>query len=1113
VQVPTLQFAFSYPDAAKAQAVLQKLIEQVYEENRKYRGDQSLGTTEFLAEQLATAEEEMLAAEERLGEIQEAAGGSASRTKTGEVTGRLYVVDSRLRDLRHDQRGTEERRELKRAELEQADAYHKKLETRPLEYYRSAVEQMESHWRQADRLLIARSNLSVLQDKWADGYPDLVAAENEVKNLEQVLAEQTKFLENSLKRRDLENSAAAIAKLRLELRALESQSAANSREEADLKAEAQRLREQMAAPAGVELELLAAKREYEVAKAHHEQLLRKHMESKAASDLERRGQGEAVELLEPATLPSQTAPPKLWVRFFGAMMAGFLFGILGSLAHFFAAPRILHSGHLENWAGLPVLASFDPPAPEPRRWNVRLANWVVLLALSGVLSGCAAWTDSMIGAAGFVARGKAEEQKGKLPAAMLYYRQAMKHDSRYGPAYEAAANLALRMGELPAARDLLVRAVEFQPQQFALQKALAEVSYQIYFADPGRPVALLREVEDGADRLMKQWPQNADGYRLAAQVLLERHRLEEASSLLRSAADKIQANATLRSQLAAIEFRRGLIKESEEILRQLIADQPGYGDAYDILYLQLMQKQNGAAAREVLAAKWHGTRRLEAALQLAAHDDASGQRARAKEFLASLRAHAAEHNLGYAALGDFWLHRGEWALSRQEYQFGLEAKQGQRPEYVGRIAEWHLLQNQRKEAKSLIEAEFARYPESPVLGAYLAALRVGDLAGERRAEERRRLENIVARMPDSAFVRYHLGRAYLLENKLEAASENFERSIKLDANYTAGWLALAELEMARGNAVLAEARAQQALRSNQNNTLALLIQGKAQVSRGRVREAQESFRRALASDPGNPEASYGFAVSAAAQGNWKEAEPIFAEGARKEPANPRWILSQAATMIGNGRAAAARTLLETATRDAASPEVIYQQLAEVQLLMRDGESARSTFQKLLEMKPGNLNYTLGLAGALALAGKQDRALELYRSLQQQHPSDVRVWLEPASLLDEMGRTEAAIEAYKQALVRQKDHPIALNNLAWRLLEQGKELPLALEYAQAAKRLLPRSAEIGGTLAEAYMRLEMPRNATAIYEEMLEYADEQSKPKILKQLEEARRRSARKSSSA
>jgi len=85
----------------------------------------------------------------------------------------------------------------------------------------------------------------------------------------------------------------------------------------------------------------------------------------------------------------------------------------------------------------------------------------------------------------------------------------------------------------------------------------------------------------------------------------------------------------------------------------------------------------------------------------------------------------------------------------------------------------------------------------------------------------------------------------------------------------------------------------------------------------------------------------------------------------------------------------------------------------------------------------------------------------------------------------------------------------LNNLAWAVLERGGPAERALEYAQQAKRIVGRSPQIDDTLATAYSKLAMYRNAIAVYEEMLSYLPPAQRGDVVKQLEEAKRLSAKK----
>ena len=1102
--VPTLRIAFAYPDAEKAQRVVQKLVEQIYEENRKYRGDQSLGTTEFLTDQLTAAEEQVLETEQRLGEIQDSVGLTVSQTRLGQSTSRSYVIDSRLRDLRHDRRQQEERRAAKRAEWEQLELVHRRIETRPLEFYIPELEGMQSFWTLKERVTASKSRLERLKERYREGFPDVVSAENDVREMEQTTERFQKERSMRLKNRDLEANAARIALAKLELQAIDKESGEQIREEGELRAEAQRLREQQGAPAGQEVELLVARREYESAKEHHEGLVKKHQESRTASEMERRGQGESVEMLEPASLPSRTVFPTWWMRILLAGLLGLGAGILACLAIVLREPKILHGGHLENWAGLEVLASFVTYESGKKSISGSRAKAATAVALLLMLLGTSC-AEVLAGAAELCAKGAGAEREGKISAAMLYYRRAVQKDARYAPAYTAIARLGLQMGELPAAREALVRAVELSPTEEGLVKLLADTSYQIYFSDPGRPTVLLREVESLGEKLRSRWPAHPDGYRILAQVLMERHRTEEAILLLDDAGKKVKRNETLRAQMAAAMFRVGKLEESQAVLENLIASNPAYLDAYDILYLQWMQRKQSGEARAVLVTKWEQTGEIESALQLAAHDDAHGRRDAARKSLEALVDTASRKPLGMARIGDFWLQRAEWDLARTAYEHGRAMETGRRPDYTGRIAEWHLAQGQKLAARTLVEAEFAKDPGNILIEAYLAAVRIGELPADRRTEERKRLEAILQKMPDSPFVRYHLGRAYLLEKSWQPAADQFERSVKLDANYAAGWLALAELELVRGNVAVAEQRAGTVLQLNPRNSRAMLVRASAQARRGKTAEAQSSFEEVLSVEPENHDARFWLAVAQAEQGRWAEAGKLFEEGRSKELENPRWVLAQVALLTRDGKEEQARKILERELEKQGPKQDLLARFAELQIQLKDGAGAGKTYERLIAMAGGNLNYRLGRAGAVALAGDREASLRLYAGLQRDHAADLRVWLQPAALLGEMGRDAEAKHAYAEVLKRDSENAFALNNLAWLLLRRGEEPRHALEYVQRAKRTVRQSPEVDGTLAEAYLKLDMSRNAVAVYQEMLSYLPQADKPRVEKLLEAARRR--------
>jgi Tfp pilus assembly protein PilF len=71
------------------------------------------------------------------------------------------------------------------------------------------------------------------------------------------------------------------------------------------------------------------------------------------------------------------------------------------------------------------------------------------------------------------------------------------------------------------------------------------------------------------------------------------------------------------------------------------------------------------------------------------------------------------------------------------------------------------------------------------------------------------------------------------------------------------------------------------------------------------------------------------------------------------------------------------------------------------------------------------------------------------------------------LEESQGDTRKAEGYYKKALQIQSDQPIASNNLAYLMLQNGENADVALSLAQTARRAMPNSPSSADTLAWAY----------------------------------------------
>lgn len=137
-----------------------------------------------------------------------------------------------------------------------------------------------------------------------------------------------------------------------------------------------------------------------------------------------------------------------------------------------------------------------------------------------------------------------------------------------------------------------------------------------------------------------------------------------------------------------------------------------------------------------------------------------------------------------------------------------------------------------------------------------------------------------------------------------------------------------------------------------------------------------------------------------------------------------------------------------------------------------------------------LALALSLAGAIALAATTVRRNHDYRSAESiwrdtiaKQPDNPRPHTQLGNVLADLGRTDAAIDAYRTALRLQPDFPEANINLGGLLAENDRAAE-ALPHLEAALRIRPRSADAHLNLGIALDHLGRTAEAIRAYEKAI-----------------------------
>ena len=351
--VPAFSVEFSYPDRLLANKVVQDIVSRFIAENLTSRSTATTETTQFLNDQAQQAKKDLEAEEQKLAAFKAQNNGRLPDQVDMNYR-QLQVLQTNYQSLT----SSKNRAEMDKLSLEtnlRVEKARKAELTREIPQAAAAVAPLKS-----ERMLQAERDVQNLEDalalarqKFTEAYPDVQNLKNRLE-----LAKQRKV---QVQKEEAENKTVAAApppnrQLQLEVvdidgnvQRLESASRARDLEIADLDNQIKQVQTSIgkleaqisAAPLG-EQQYGDLLREREIAKQKYIDLDARLSTAEISKDLESRGQGEKLELLDAASLPQSPTEPKrpMVIGIGGAL--GLLLGVV------IAAAREMKDTSLKN---------------------------------------------------------------------------------------------------------------------------------------------------------------------------------------------------------------------------------------------------------------------------------------------------------------------------------------------------------------------------------------------------------------------------------------------------------------------------------------------------------------------------------------------------------------------------------------------------------------------------------------------------------------------------------------------------------------------------------------------------------------------------------------------
>jgi polysaccharide chain length determinant protein (PEP-CTERM system associated) len=332
---------FTYPDAALAARVTQRLGSIFVDQNARDRGALAKATDEFLQNQLKEARDRLEALERRMESFRERHGNELPTQLQSNL---VAIQNAQLQIQALVEASARDRDRKLMLERLYQEAQNEPAVAPPVAVAAVAPAPGGDSLMQAaagtpeQQLAAARTRLESLRTRLTPEHPDIVRTKRSIAELEAKVA-------TARSERDAETPAPSptsaedaqrrerLRAMRAEIESLDRQTAFKETEEQRLRALATEYQRRIEAVPGVESEWTVLTRDYDTQQAAYKELLTKSEASKVALNLEDRQIGENFRVLDPARVPVKPVSPKrIQISAIGIILGiGLMLGIVAFL--------------------------------------------------------------------------------------------------------------------------------------------------------------------------------------------------------------------------------------------------------------------------------------------------------------------------------------------------------------------------------------------------------------------------------------------------------------------------------------------------------------------------------------------------------------------------------------------------------------------------------------------------------------------------------------------------------------------------------------------------------------------------------------------------------------
>jgi tetratricopeptide (TPR) repeat protein len=700
------------------------------------------------------------------------------------------------------------------------------------------------------------------------------------------------------------------------------------------------------------------------------------------------------------------------------------------------------------------------------RFQYAVAAVCLLVAL---LTGCS--RDPNVRKQKYLESGQRYFDKGQYREAEIQFQNAIQVDSRFADAHYKLALAALKLQQWPSALQELLTTVQIQPDQYAAHLDLANLLLL------GRQ---FNDAKEHLDLLAQKQPNNPDVYLARANYYAATNNTTAALADMQKALQLDPSRSDSYLNLALLQMHGQQWDAAEASFKKAVELSPKSTNA--LVSLGNFYQTRG---RFPEAEPWF-RRAIETAaddpnprLSLASLYMAENKPGQAEEFLRQSKKDFPNNSVGYRMLGDFYFANNqldkataEYAVLHQDHDKDMVVKKN----YIQLL----ILKDRIDDARKLNDEVVKAKPDDPDAQIYKGEI---EIRSGKASDAVTTLQAVLKNDPDNPVAHYQQGLAFDLLGNSNRAEAEWRDAVRLRPDIVEAHRALAGVAIHRSDASGLAQEADQIIAWQPAAPDGYLLRAVADIDRKQYATADEFIHRSLEKEPNNPAAYVQLGNLRMAQSQYAEAQKDYQQALDQDPNSTDalgGVLNVDLVQKQPDRAiAAAKTQLARYPKNVGFHIMLGQLLMEQK---KDLAGAEQEFKQASDLDKKNSEALVKLGQVQNERGATYQALQTYLDGSKTNPKEVAFYLLAGGIYESKQDWDHAKQQYQKVLEIQPENPLASNNLAYVMLQQGGNVDVAFAMAQTARRQLPDNPNSADTLGWAFYHKHVYTSAIGLFKE-------------------------------